>query len=226
MPAALCGRRFFRSANPSKARRTRPRFAHFPVSGTKKRRSPQCRMKFFSGVHGAPGTPSPRPGDAIEMARDVFWKLARRFFKALFREGQTRSVARVEFRHGRRGYADDRRRHPALEIISAKLLTSRFPVISFRPSRCQLRMRVIRNEPTTRVTKRNSTRELNTVDQGNHPSAKRVSGIRKTRLSNARTGLGPGVFIPGAGMRRTLPVLRASSAAAVRRGNPPVAVPL
>ena len=64
-------------------------------------------------------------------------------------------------------------------------------------------MRVIRNEPTTRATKRNSTRELNTVDQGNHPSAKRKSSLRKTRLSNARTGLGPGVFIPGAGMRRT-----------------------
>ena len=63
-------------------------------------------------------------------------------------------------------------------------------------------MRVIRNEPTTRVTKRNSTRELDTVDQGNHPSAKRGHGLRNNRLSNARTGLGPGVFIPGAGMRR------------------------
>lgn len=85
-------------------------------------------------------------------------------------------------------------------------------------------MRVITNELTARDTKRNSTRELDTVDQGNHPSAKRRSSFRKTRLSNARTGHGPGVFIPGAGMRRTLPVLRASSAAAVRRGNPPVAV--
>lgn len=181
----------------------RPEFAHFAVSGTKKRRSPQCRKKFFSGSGGGRRAPSPRSRAAIEMPRDRFRKLARSFFKALFCEGQTRRGERVEFRHRRRGYADDRRRDPALEIISAKLLTSRFPVISFRPSRCQLRMRVIRNEPTTRVTKRNSTRELNTVDQGNHPSAKRVSSIRKTRLSNARTGLGPGVFIPGAGMRRT-----------------------
>jgi len=86
-------------------------------------------------------------------------------------------------------------------------------------------MRVITNEPTTRATKRNSTRELNTVDQGNHPSAKRKASLRSNPLSNARTGYGPGVFIPGAAMRRTQPARRALSAAAVPRcGNPPAAV--
>ena len=86
-------------------------------------------------------------------------------------------------------------------------------------------MRVITNELTTRATKRNSTREPNTVDQGNHPSAKRNAYVRNSKNSYARTGLGPGVFFPGAGMRRTQPARRASSAAAVpRRGNPPAAV--
>lgn len=85
---------------------------------------------------------------------------------------------------------------------------------------------MIRNESTTRATKHDSTRELNTVDQGNHPSAKRDSKQCDTPFSNARTGLGPGVLFTGAGMRRTLSVHRASCAAAVRRGNPPVAVRL
>lgn len=112
----------------------RPEFAHFPVLGTKNRRSPQCRKKFFSGSRRALGTPSSRPLGAMESARDRFAKHLHGFFKALFREGESAAVARVEFRRRRSGCADSCKRQPRLEIISAKLLTSRFPVISFRPA--------------------------------------------------------------------------------------------
>jgi hypothetical protein len=119
---------------PPRVRRTCPGFAHFAVSGTKKRRSPQRRKKFFPGSPGVRGTPCRRSRGATGNAPGRFSKLARGFFKALFREHETRRASSVEFRRQPRGYADGGKGLPPLEIISAKLLTSRFPVISFRPA--------------------------------------------------------------------------------------------
>jgi len=73
----------------SKLRRVRPEFAQFAVSGTEKRRSPQCRKKFFSCPREGRKARPPRALAAIEKPRGRFPELARGFFKALFREGQT-----------------------------------------------------------------------------------------------------------------------------------------
>ena len=85
---------------------------------------------------------------------------------------------------------------------------------------------MIRNAPTNRVAKPNSTPELNTVGQGKHPSAKGDAHSRNDPLSDARSGFGPGVFVSGAAPRRQESDRHGMTAVAVRHGTDPVAVPL
>lgn len=85
---------------------------------------------------------------------------------------------------------------------------------------------MIRNAPTNRVAKPNSTPELKTVGQGKHPSAKGDATSRNTPFSDARSVFGPGVFVSGAAPRRQESDRHGMTVVAVRPGNDPVAVPL
>jgi hypothetical protein len=85
---------------------------------------------------------------------------------------------------------------------------------------------VIRNAPTNRVAKPNSTPELKTVGQGKHPSAKSDPTFRCTLSHDARSGLGPGVRVSGAAPRRQESDRHGMTVVAVRHGTDPVAVPL
>lgn len=85
---------------------------------------------------------------------------------------------------------------------------------------------MIRNAPTNRVAKQNTTPEFMTVGQGKHPSAKSDATFRKTHFSDARSVFGPGVFVSGAAPRRQESDRHGMTVVAVRHGNDPVAVPL
>jgi len=85
---------------------------------------------------------------------------------------------------------------------------------------------VIRNAPTNRVAKPNSTPELDTVGQGKHPSAKCDPTFRSTLFDDARSVFGPGVRVSGAAPRRQESDHHGMTVMAVRHGTDPVAVPL
>jgi len=75
-----------------------------------------------------------------------------------------------------------RRRRHAGEFFSPGLLTSKKTVISFRPSRGDLRTRVSRATGTTRSTKKPSALERSKVDSGSVSLEKRANTLRTDDL--------------------------------------------
>lgn len=175
-----CGRFLFAQIGAIGLLRCAIRRVRMNASATPSRGGAKCSRipSLASGACTARCARAPAPFELERVKQGVSaLRLRRRRFASACRGAVRRC------RRGRRiDAAATRRGRPAREFFSPGLLTGEKTVISFRPSRGDLRTRVSRATGTTRSTTKPSALEISKVDSGSFSLAKPKDTLRTDDL--------------------------------------------